>query len=237
MLNTKLKFYILLLILSVSSPVFALPISYVGGTNLSQSNSILGHSLSIYHTLNRSDAFGAEFVYLTAVDFSYSGIQYARLLKRWNRRKSQGNLYFYASGGGGSAVREKSPARYLNQKSDIIPYVKAGFSADWESRFLYVYYGLNLTVFDRIGETFTQRVRFGFSPYKASYEKIQFWIILQVSDRSYTGQIFDFTPRTINPRRNLTTFTPYFRIFKDTYFFEIGYSDRQTLLFNMIFRL
>ncbi len=215
-------------------------LSSVGGTNIIFSNSTLGNRFWVSHTLDRKNALGGEITRLPAVDLGTVGGHYALLMQRWNEKLSQGNAYFHLSSGGAFGLQEGILRRHSsNQSVDnrTFGYLNTGFAFDWETRFIYVYYSWEGLFLEEIGQRLAQNFRFGFSPVERNYEEMQFWIIFEIRNRVYSGSVATNAPNIQQFRKELTVFTPYFRFFQRKIFFEIGYSDQQTLLFNILFRI
>ena len=85
---------------AVLAPVAeARPISYAGGWTAMQMNNGDYSSLHIHYSPTAFDSVGLYTERNWADDIQFTGIQYNRLLKRWNGPSSQGNLYLKLAAG------------------------------------------------------------------------------------------------------------------------------------------
>ncbi|HCX12168.1 MAG TPA: hypothetical protein DHU81_17915, partial [Hyphomonas sp.] len=72
----------------------ARPVSYPGGWTVMQMNNGDSSSLHAHYSPTASDSIGFYAERNWAEDVQFTGLQYNRLLKRWNGPSSQANTYF-----------------------------------------------------------------------------------------------------------------------------------------------
>lgn len=132
------------------------------------------------------------------LDDTFFGVQHNWLLKRWNLSDAQANIYLGAAAG--AARRENqswSPA--------ALTYVRA----DYETREIFTAFDSKWIASEDVSRAVTS-VSLGFAPYKAEFEQLNSWLILQLEHISGMDDDFAVIPKL--------------RFFKANYFFEIGYS-------------
>lgn len=125
--------------------------------------------------------------------------QFNHLIKRWNELESQANIYASAGlGGRHDSVHDGAGAAY------------GALEADWETRRIYTLLG-GEALLSPGGENYNRvRGRLGFAPYKAGFEALNTWVVLQ----------FDYMPRMENEFR----ITPLLRFFYNNFALEAGSS-------------
>lgn len=189
----------------------ARPVSYPGGWTVMQMNKGDFSSLHVHYSPGFQDSIGLYYEDNWSSDYTFKGIQYNRLLKRWNKPKSQANLYLNA--GIGQSESYQGP-------DDAAGFV--GLAADWETRRYFVAYefrALDLG-FDR---DVRQSGRLGIAPYIGDYGDLHTWLMLQVENQ----------PEADDP----VTFTPLVRFFYDVQLVEVGYTpETDRFMLNYIIR-
>ncbi|MFK7886603.1 MAG: hypothetical protein AB8G16_07010 [Gammaproteobacteria bacterium] len=145
-------------------------------------------------------------------DFTYVGLQYNRLAKRWNGPQSQANLY------GKISVGEAKP--FGDESAKLSGFVE--IAADWETRRWFTEYRLRAT--EMANNRRVQHIaRVGMAPYLGDYGDLHTWFMVQVENH----------PRRDRP---IAT-TPHIRLFKGVQMVEIGYTvERDEWLANWIVR-
>lgn len=132
------------------------------------------------------------------------------LLKRWNAKSYQGNLYALV-GAGVSSLDGSSKGSGV-----------AGVQFDIEDR-RYYFLAKHLQILNNERSAFNNSVvRAGLAPYQGSFEDLHAWLIVEWS-RNEWGQGFVFEDTT-----------PYLRFFYNNLLFEIGQSFRGLTKFNYI---
>ena len=148
----------------------------------------------------------------TVEDVQFTGLQYNRLLKRWNGPSSQANTYFKLGVGQADPFGSESP-----ELSGF-----AAFAADWETRRWFTSYEAKAT--DYAGNKSVRHSgRVGVAPYIGDYGDLHTWLMLQVDNH----------PESNEP----VTTTPLVRFFKGVQMVELGYTlETEELLANWIVR-
>ena len=104
--------------LAVASVADARPVSYPGGATVMQQNNGDFSSIHAHYSPTFQDSIGLYSERNWAEDWHFTGVQYNRLLKRWNEKNSQANLYFkggIGANGSNKTWRKKNP-QALNVK-------------------------------------------------------------------------------------------------------------------------
>ena len=191
----------------------ARPVSYPGGWTAMQMNNGDMSSLHLHYSPTFQDSIGLYSERNWGEDWHFTGIQYNRLVKRWNTPDSQANLYFKAAAG---------QADPFGDGADVEAAGFVGVGADWETRRWFVSYegrayDLGFTQDAR------QAARIGVAPYIGDYGDLHTWLMLQVENQ----------PESETP----TTLTPLVRFFYDVQLLEIGYTpETEEFMLNWIVR-
>nr|WP_070960596.1 hypothetical protein [Hyphomonas sp. Mor2] len=199
--------------IAVAPAAEARPVSYPGGWTLMQMNNGDMSSAHIHYSPTFKDSIGLYSERNWGEDWHFTGIQYNRLVKRWNTPTSQANLYFKAAAG---------QADPFGDGADIEAAGFIGVGADWETRRWFVSYeGRAYDLgFDQDAR---QSARIGVAPYIGDYGDLHTWLMLQVENQ----------PEAETP----TTLTPLVRFFYDVQLLEIGYTpETEELMLNWIVR-
>lgn len=190
----------------------ARPVSYPGGWTLMQPNDGKMSALHVHFSPTVTDSIGIYSERNWSKDWHFTGVQYNRLLKRWNGPASQANLYF--KGGAGRA----NP--FGSEDSDWAGFV--GIAADWETRRWFVSYEGRAYDLGFDKDT-RQSARLGVAPYIGDYGDLHSWLMLQV----------DNDPEAETPIQ----VTPLVRFFYGVQLVEIGYTpDTEMALLNWAVR-
>lgn len=190
----------------------ARPVSYPGGWTVMQMNNGDYSSLHVHYSPTASDSVGFYTERNWAEDIQFTGLQYNRLLKRWNGPSSQANTYLKLGAG------QADPFGDAGAEFGSF----AGFAADWETRRWFASYEGRAT--DYAGnQSVRHSARLGMAPYVGDYGDLHTWLMLQVDNH----------PEADEP---LTT-TPLLRFFKGVQMVEIGYTlESEEFLANWIIR-
>lgn len=190
----------------------ARPVSYPGGWTVIQTNNGDGSALLVHYSPTVSDSFGLYTERDWADDVSFTGLQYTRLLKRWNAPGEQANVYAFAGLGAAD--------RFGPQGQEAAGFF--GLMADWETRRWFTGYEARLKDYGE-GPEARQSVHLGFAPYLGDEGDLHTWIMLDVSHK----------PEGDVP----LTFTPMLRFFQGVTMAEIGYTlEEEEFMFNWIYR-
>jgi len=191
----------------VAAPAFALaaghadarPVSYPGGWTWMQMNNGDFSAIHAHYSPTFRDSIGLYSERNWGEDWHFTGLQYNRLVKRWNETGSQANVYL--KGGVGQA----DP--FGDAGAELAGFI--GVSADWETRRWFTSY--EARAYDLgFNQSARQSARIGVAPYIGDYGDLHTWIMLQVDNQ----------PESETP----TTFTPLVRFFYDVQLLEFGYT-------------
>lgn len=191
----------------------ARPVSYPSGWTVMQMNNGDASTLHVHYSPTFQDSIGLYSERNWQNDWHFTGLQYNRLVKRWNSPNAQANLYFKAGAG---------QADPFGDGADVEAAGFVGISADWETRRWFTSY--EARAFD-LGFTqdARQAARIGVAPYIGDYGDLHTWLMLQVENQ----------PEADTP----TTVTPLVRFFYDVQLLEIGYTpESEELMLNWIVR-
>ena len=199
----------------IITPVHARPVSYPGGWTFITENDGDVNAALLHYSPTAKTSLGYRFEDHRDQNFAIHALQMNNLLKRWNEKDSQANLYLksglgVAHGHGGVSEGKTEAAGFM------------GFAADWEDRRFFTSYQNRYTKAGDIGDSFMQSARVGVAPYVGDYGDLHTWLMLEVKH----------TPEGEN---NLSV-TPLVRLFKDVHLLEAGVSNHGEVLFNYTFR-
>lgn len=177
----------------------ARPVSYPGGWTLILQNNGDRSSVFAHYSPTAKDAIGLYVERNWEQDFTFTGLQYNRLVKRWNGPKSQANLY------GKIAVGQADP--FGAEDAQLAGF--AEIAADWETRRLFAQYKLRAS--DYVDDvSIHHSARIGVAPYIGDFGDLHTWLMLQVEN---------------HPDRDVpVATTPILRLFKGVHLAELGYT-------------
>lgn len=198
----------LCLLLIITHPAQARPISYPGGVSFMIMNDSDGNALHLFYTPAPSYSFGPVLEYMQGPDAHMAAVQGNYLVKRWNSPDSQAN--FYLKGGVGAATKN----------NDMEPALYAGMAADWENRRLLTSYENRALWADDIDHSIKHTGRVGVAPYIGDYGDLHTWLMLQADYDTGKDDHFSVTPLV--------------RVFKGTTLLEAGYNLDGGILFNIM---
>ena len=208
-----LFFLIALLLFSISAQ--SRPVSYPTGWTVMTMNDGDRFSTHIHYSPTVFYSVGYKAEYWREDEFQVHALQINNLIKRWNKRHSQANLYLKS--GAGIAISDLG--QFNNQ---VDPVFYTGIAADWETRRYFVSYENRATVSSEITDNFRQKARLGIAPYIAEFGKIHTWLMLEARHAPEADEKF--------------IVTPLIRLFKGPGLFELGYSSNENLLLNYVHR-
>lgn len=210
--------YILLALLGVGlfmPSVHARPVSYPGGWTLMLMNDGDKNTAHLHYSPTAKTSLGYKFEYWRDREFTLNAVQMNNLLKRWNEKDSQANLYLKS--GVGAAYSDRGD---FDGETGAAGFT--GIAADWENRRFFTSYENRYTEAGRIANFYTQSARVGVAPYIGDYGDLHTWLMVQVEHSPESKDNF--------------TVTPLVRFFKDVHLLEAGMSNRGEILFNYVFR-
>ena len=193
----------------------ARPVSYPTGWTAMLMNDGDKNSAHVHYSPTAKTSVGYKFEYWRDKEFTLNAVQMNNLLKRWNEKHSQANLYLKSGLGiaysdAGDFDGETSAAGFT------------GIAADWENRRFFTSYENRYTEAGEIDDFYQQSARVGWAPYEGDYGDLHTWLMLQVEHMPEADNNF--------------TVTPLVRLFKDVHLLEAGMNNRGEVLFNYVFR-
>lgn len=197
---------------ALAAPATARPVSYAGGWTIMQDNNATYSSLHVHYSPTASDSVGLYTEWMHDAGDDFIGLQYNRLLRRWNAPRSQANLYLKLGAGlAGSDTGDGHRAAGF-----------AGLSADWETRRYFVSYDLRARDYTASGSV-TQSARMGIAPYIADFGSLHTWLMLQAETGAGDEETLELTPLV--------------RLFRGPALLEAGYTlQEDRFLLNWIYR-
>lgn len=201
----------ILVILFLSPLVLeAHPVIWKGGRALLIQSDSGVTDTRFFYSAQSDFSIGARHLTLHDRHQSYGIVQSNALLKRWNQRASQGNVYAWL--GTGLSVDD-------GREQDGIGVI--GAHADWEDRRFYI--ASHSEFYSLSGDDITKlQARVGVAPYISEFEALHTWIILQF-DQTFEGT------------RRSEAVIPVLRLFQGPVLFEIGSNfDDTTFLALMV---
>ena len=173
------------------------------------------NSAHIHYSPTAKTSVGYKFEYWRDKEFTLNAVQMNNLLKRWNQKHSQANLYLKS--GLGIAYSDKGD---FDGETSVAGFT--GIAADWENRRFFTSYENRYTEAGEIDDFYQQSARVGFAPYEGDYGDLHTWLMLQVEHMPEADNNF--------------TVTPLVRLFKDVHLLEAGMNNRGEVLFNYVLR-
>ena len=169
-------------------------------------------SLHVHYSPTATDSIGLYVEQNQEMDQTFTGLQYNRLVRRWNAPQSQGNLYLKLGAGAADPFGAGD--------ADLGTF--AGIATDWETRRVFVSYDVRARDFGP-DESVSHAARLGVAPYVAEFGDLHTWAMVQVEN----------TPEADNP----VTVTPLLRLFKGPLLVEAGYTlEEDEFLLNWTWR-
>jgi len=214
-----LKAIIALGLLLCASSATARPVSYPDGWTIMLRNDTDQNSAHIHYTFDPQHSLGLRLRYDREGDFTFTGAQLNRLVKRWNKPDSQANLYGRIGVGQISDNLDSSEMR-LKRESDEGMFV--GISGDWETRRYFVSAAAEHWESGRFGETSSFHGRLGIAPYVANTGALHTWIMVEGHHRP--------------ENRDKLAGSALLRFFKGPSLLEVGIDDQGEPLLNYIHR-
>lgn len=197
---------------ALAASASARPVSYAGGWTVMQENNGMYSSLHLHYSPTATDSIGLYTENNWDMDAVFTGLQYNRLVKRWNAPQSQGNLYLKLGAGAADPYGEDG------QRAAGF----AGLAADWETRRVFVSYDVRARDYGS-DQSVSHAARVGLAPYVAGYGDLHTWAMVQVENH----------PEADNP----VQVTPLLRLFTGPVLVEAGYTlEEDRFLLNWIYR-
>lgn len=195
----------------------ARPVSYPEGWTLMLRNDAQQHSVHVHYTLDTQHSLGLRVRYDREGDFTFTGAQLNRLVKRWNAPDSQANIYARIGAGLVSDDRDSTEMR-VRRGNDAAIFL--GVSGDWETRRYFVSAAAEHWNNGDFGRSSSLHSRVGIAPYIANTGALHTWIMLEGHYRPDSD--------------NQTGATALLRFFKGPSLLEVGIDDQAQPLLNYI---
>jgi len=208
-----IKRVVIFFLVFISLAVQARPVSYTGGKTLMQMNNADYSSLHAHYSPTYLYSLGYLYENWRDEEWVLHAVQFNRLVKRWNHRAAQANLYVKSGLGFFDSYASNPP-----QNHGVGGF--AGIAADWENRRFFVSYENRYRNVDSLARFFIQRARIGIAPYIADYGDLHTWLMLRVDHRP--------------TQRDSARVTALLRLFKGDYLTEIGVDEDGHALFNWV---
>ncbi|MCG8324681.1 MAG: hypothetical protein MI673_04125 [Thiotrichales bacterium] len=209
----RLYVFICLIVFSLNTQ--SRPVSYPGGWTFMTMNDGDRYSAHIHYSPTAFHSLGYKAEFWRDEKYQIHAVQLNNLIKRWNKKHSQANLYLKS--GAGMAISDEG--RFDNE---IEPIFYTGIAADWETRRYFVSYENRVTVSADITDNFRQKARIGIAPYIAEFGGIHTWFMLET--------------RHAAEAEDKLVVTPLLRVFKGPGLLETGYGSNGKFLFNFVHR-
>ena len=195
-----IKFIILLII---SFGLDARPISYSGGSTIMSFSDNIKDSLYYHYSPSYKYSVGIENISDKYFDDNYSYVRFTYLLNRKNTESSQRNLYLQ------SGISSKGFNEYFY-----------GMHGDWETRRLFVGFGLKETK-RKIHDYSEQYYQIGVAPYLGDYGDLHTWIMIKAKENSL---------------QNKWSTYPVLKFFKGNVLVEFGYGEKTEWDVHLMYR-
>lgn len=197
----------------------ARPVSYPDAWTVMLRNDSDQNSAHVHYTVDTQHSIGLRLRYDREGDFTFTGAQLNRLVKRWNKPDSQANLYARIGLGQVSDNLDSSELRLKRDKDEAL---FLGVSADWETRRYFVSAAAEHWDNGRFGEFSSFHSRLGIAPYVANTGALHSWIMIEGHHRPESS--------------DKVGASAILRFFKGPSLVEIGVDDRGEPLLNYIHR-
>lgn len=204
--------YLLLLLpfLFVAGYSHARPISYPEGWTVMVMNDKDSNSSHIHYSPTAKYSVGWRHEYLRGSETNIDAFQLNNLLKRWNKKNEQANIYLKSGIG----------VAYDSDKVD--PAAFSGLAVDWETRRYFTSYENRFLWADESDKFIKHSARIGIAPYVGDFGDLHTWLMLQTDYDA--GETDNFSV------------TPLVRFFKGSTLVEAGYNLDKGIQFNFIQR-
>lgn len=190
----------LVLSILLAAGAAAHPVSFEGAYQLMLGSTDSVQNVELYHSYTSQAAYGLHAMRFEdeGDDDLFAGLQHNWLLKRWNLPDAQANLYL----GAGVGLAAEDGDRWA-------PAGLGFFRTDYETRRIYTAFESKLIGSEDVSRGVTS-LSAGVAPYKADFEELNTWLILQLEH--------------VSGMEDGLAVIPKIRLFKGNYFLELGYS-------------
>jgi len=193
-------------------PAIGAPMGYQGSTMAMGDFGPNWREIYVNYALTPRDAIGLSATWMRSDDHhivrELDELAYTRLLKRWNSRHAQANVWFI---GGVGALHRDGRTRAM---------ASPGVQVDYETTRVYLAATHRLYRAQDVNHDFTS-VRAGFSLFEAQYEETQPWLIVEA--------------RRMHDLSGRTEVTPMLRLINKNFFVEAGVNNMRQARFNFMY--
>ena len=187
----------------LSFGIDARPISYSGGSTIMAFSDNIKNSIYYHYSPSYKYSIGIENIRDKYFNEDYSYARFTYLINRKNTKSSQRNLYFQ------SGISSKGFNNYFY-----------GMHGDWETRRLFVGFGLKKTE-KKIQDYLEQYYQIGVAPYLGDYGDLHTWVMLKSKKTSVENKWSTY---------------PVLKFFKGNILMEIGYHQKTNLDVHLMYR-
>ena len=193
----------IIILLIISFGLDARPISYSGGSTIMSFSDNIKDSLYYHYSPSYKYSVGIENIRDKYFDDNYSNVRFTYLLNRKNTENSQRNLYLQ------SGISSKGFNEFFY-----------GMHGDWETRRLFVGFGLKETK-RKIHDYSEQYYQIGVAPYLGDYGDLHTWIMIKAKENSLENKWSTY---------------PVLKFFKGNVLMEFGYSKKTEWDVHLMYR-
>lgn len=205
----------------MTSTAQARPVSYPTGWTVMLRNDADTNSAHAHYTPDPKHSIGLRVIYDRKGDYVYAGAQVNRLIKRWNKRDSQANIYGMISAG---LITDETSAAF-KRGDDAGGFI--GLAADWETRRYFVSASAEHWERGRYGDESAYHGRLGIAPYVAGTGALHTWLMIEGHHKPESDGLQQ--PDNIGA-------TAVLRFFKGPSLLELGVDDQGEPMLNYIHR-
>jgi len=193
----------IIILLIISFGLDARPISYSGGSTIMSFSDNIKDSLYYHYSPSYKYSVGIENIRDKYFDDNYSYVRFTYLLNRKNTENSQRNLYLQ------SGISSEGFNKFFY-----------GMHGDWETRRLFVGFGLKETK-RKIHDYSEQYYQIGVAPYLGDYGDLHTWIMIKAKENSL---------------QNKWSTYPVLKFFKGNVLVEFGYGEKTEWDVHLMYR-
>jgi hypothetical protein len=193
----------IIILLIISFGLDARPISYSGGSTIMSFSDNIKDSLYYHYSPSYKYSVGIENIRDKYFNDNYSYVRFTYLLNRKNTENSQRNLYLQ------SGISSEGFNKFFY-----------GMHGDWETRRLFVGFGLKETK-KKIHDYSEQYYQIGVAPYLGDYGDLHTWIMIKAKENSLENKWSTY---------------PVLKFFKGNVLMEFGYGEKTEWDVHLMYR-
>ena len=206
----KIALLSILLLGASANAAFARPVSYPTGWTVMVMNDKDANSTHVHYSPTAKYSVGLRHEYMRDAGAHVGSVQLNNLLKRWNKKGEQANIYL------------KSGVGVARDDGDYSPAAFTGLATDWETRRYFTSYENRLFWADDSEKFIKHKARVGIAPYIGDYGDLHTWLMIQTDYDAGEDDSFSVTPLV--------------RFFKGSTLVEAGYNLDNGVQANFIQR-